>query len=238
MNISETTMQIRFTHALRITPDVLYDVSKWAESSLEVSSIEGQCKDDATRTFESIDQLVQYKNDSDREIQSIEIIMRGPEGTKVFAEIGRRHFSEVSAEFRVAGNDATCTKIRHEIYRDMKSARPWYWWLSWISLDNIFPYFLIFFFAISALYLFATISTPATEEVAPEISNSILSSYNVAAAFTFFFLVAIFAKIRNYLFPKVTYIIGQGQSRDSLVEKIRWVVIATIFGLPLAMLFG
>ena len=104
----QTEMRLRIWHALKVSPELLDDIEKWAEGSFQVSDIRGTCKDDSVRHFATFEELHAYKNDPDGELCTLSFSLNDSKGSLVSATISNASSFFIrsdSAYFDIAGDN-------------------------------------------------------------------------------------------------------------------------------------
>lgn len=223
----ETEMKIRIGHALNVRPEMLEDIGKWADGSFQVSDIRGICKDDAIRNFATLDALCGYNNDPDGELFALEFSMKDSQENRVFARIGGESnfvFRSENAYFSIEGENGICIQLRSNIRSDMKSYRPWYWPLSWVTFGALMVAYWVLVTPYLVLRITGLIELDTAIHVTANV-NSILSAI-VLLIPGLWVLVKLGNLLKKHIFPPVTFSIGHGKQRDEYREWIRRSIVS------------
>ena len=107
--------------------------------------------------------------------------------------------------------------------------KPWYSPLCKLNFTFIVPISLAF-----TVLILKLIYLPTIEAVKDENAN-----FNIAflVIFCAFIVGWIIDKIKNCLFPQVTFAIGQGVDRYTVNEKIRWIFISLLISAILGLIY-
>ncbi len=215
---------------------------KWAGGSFQVSDIHGICKDDAVRNFETFEALANYRNDLDGELCALDFSLKDSRGNRVSAEIKNdSHFHERygSAYFYVVGDEATCIQLRSSIRRDMKSYRPWYWPLAWMTFGTFMNVCLVLSGLYPVLRVMGVIDFDTTIILIPshhQINALMVVPLTILIMWTFLKLGGL---LKKHLFPPVTFSIGHGKTRDKNREWVRRLIVgAVVSTIALSILTG
>ena len=234
---SETEMRIRIVHALNVRRGMLEDIEKWGGDSFQISDIRGTCKDDSIRNFSTFGELADYKNDPDGELCALEFSMKDIQGNRVYSEIGNEtnfFIRSKSAYFRVVGTDDICIQLRSDIYRDMKSYRPWYWPLAWVTFDTLMVAYWVLVSLYFALRIMGLIEFETASDASVSLNTTLFAAVLLIPVVWCFIRLANFLK--KHLFPSVTFSIGHGKSRDEIREWVRRFLVGTTVLSMLAVL--
>ena len=221
-------MRIRIVHALDVRREMLEDIEKWGGGSFQMSDIRGTCKDDSIRNFSTFGELADYKNNPDGELCALEFSMEDPQGNRVYSKIGNEtnlfRRSE-SAYFRVEGTDDICIRLRSDIYGDMKSYRPWYRPLAWVTLDTLMVAYWVLVSSYFVLGVLGLIEFEMASDASVSLSGILFATALLIPIVWCFIRLANFLK--KHLFPSVTFSIGHGKSRDESREWVRRSLVGT-----------
>ena len=133
-------------------------------------SISVDCADDATRSFESVDKLLEYENAKSRRITSLSLRSTSYTESYKLAEM-----REASIDFtrgvypkwnttyisvRVSGTEERASITKRELDEVTAGSRPWYSWVSKINELDLWVLFVVILYA--PLFQFGAISSPQT----------------------------------------------------------------------------
>lgn len=184
--------------------------------------IEFQCSDKVTRTYDMIQNALEYENPSEKQIISLRLSSRS-EDCKKSASL-EFHWTGIS--IRLTASEHDLSNLRSDLLDIIGGTRTWY--SSFARLDFV-PAGSILITIVSCTYIagmmFGWIE-PVIQEYA--IWNLIF----LLTPFLWVCLGIILNKFWRQIFPVGDFLVGQGQQRYEDMEKVRWgIVIAFLVSL-------
>lgn len=195
-------------------------------------SIAITCTDVASRSFENVDKLLEYENESSRRITSLYMSSdaRGREQEPLDARIqfdcptiGMWETGHIS--IHASGTEEQASIAMSKLNDVVAGSHPWY---SWISKINT-PLFLVLF-AVPLVILFVQVGLISSTPTFLEILRPIWVSFFLAMGAMY---------VNRALFPVGVFLIGQEKERHKTKERLQWAVsiplaIAVIAGVILS----
>ena len=222
---------INFDRTIRypfiLDKEKIESLSKILQNRLGELSISAVCTDDADRSFESVDKLLDYDNIKSRRVISLSLFSRkytSKETRRIKityrakSRITQIHgITEISVN--VSGSKEWASMTMQELCEAVAGSRPWYSWISKIN-EAIFTvlFTVIFYFILVRTGIFSSFSTP--EEVIIPLLYILISAFWTA--------VGVKSYVIGYLFPPGIYLIGHEKKRHEIREKMRWLFIALV----------
>ena len=186
-----------------------------------------ECADDLSRDFETVQELIAYRNPKSKEILRIYISALSDNHSKS-ALIAFVHSTWSGILIRCKGPEDTVSRLKENILDIIAGMRSWY---------NIVYNFK---FSMTISLIFGTIIglciPSALGYKVGEIGEVGLITFlrgvapiSLIAAITFVLFWFLLQKPYKYLFPKAVFVIGQGKSRFEHQQRVRWCVIIGFF---------
>ena len=195
-------------------------------------SISVNCADDATRSFESVDKLLEYENARSRRITSLSLSSHAYSESQLLAKVDNASIDAAcggSSEWnpthrlliRVSGTEERAAITKRELDEVIAGSRPWY---SWISKINGF--FLWWLFAVTLFLLpLRFISFPVqVESISSSLVFLVFLTHLVVAMMSVWPAWGTLYVIRR-LFPLGVFLIGQEKAKYNTKERVRWMAI-------------
>lgn len=188
---------------------------------------EVECSDGITRSFDSVEAVVNYDNPVSKQIQAIRI--RAFSGNmKERVSLAMTAGSHSTFFLSLEGSEEHVRELKEAIDDRVAGMRPWYSWLTRISFISIGVFgCLAAYVALLVLTAFGMLRGNSPPKSAPEDARStatagliVLGSFAVAMGGGW-----LLDRLRNIAFPKATFAIGQGEERFRHQERVRWVVL-------------
>lgn len=187
-----------------------------------------RCKDHATRTFESIDELLAYPNPRDRRILSLHLSNGlSYEGTAL--ALSSYEWETISLE--IHDDEANVISKSDTLLTELRGAKTWY---SFIHVLDPVLFLLIVWIAllvgVGYLSLMGIVKSMPPNANTPDLPAGF--------ALGFLALITLVAGLiyafRTKVFPITTFRIGQQEQSYQILEKLRWVVVSAVVLGPLA----
>ena len=190
-------------------------------------SISVDCTDHATRSFESVDELLEYENAKSRRITSLSLrsytftgshLLEEREDARIDAAWGGpqtfRSTRTAYISVRVSGTEERASITKRELDEVIAGSRPWY---SWVSKINEVSLWLLFYVILSfLLFQFGETSWVRTPlNILTAAGLSIWPAWGVSW-------------VLRRLFPLGVFLIGQEKGRYRTKEWLRKLVIGTM----------
>ena len=195
-------------------------------------SISATCADDATRSFENIEELFEYENPINRRITSLDMDSYGSElKEKPHANIKfatHQFDSTPGIRIRVSGPEEQALIAKRQLDEIAEGSRPWH---SRVSKGELPPFGWVgscIFVLVGGVIYIIFISTPTDSEVRVR-----LPTLGVWLGVISVLVVHYGTKI---LFPSAVFLIGQEKTRHKTKEWAQRIVIGTIATTTLAWL--
>lgn len=229
-------MNVRYSkelpQAFVVGASELEEVVTLLEEHIGEVYIQVKCSDDLSRNFETVKELIGYKNPKSKEILRIYLIADSDDYSKS-AGITFVHSTWSGILIDYKGSEDTVSRLKEETLDIIAGMHPWYGVMYRINFLNpvwiVLGILLVVGFSFSFFILFLALGwVPAVPEVNRRDLMSRLRSIRIVLLIpqVIFFVIAVFSnKILKSFFPKAVFTIGQGKSRFEHQEKVRWVVI-------------
>ena len=183
-----------------------------------------ECVDGISREFNTVRDLIAYENSKSKRIHRIHIRSRSNDYSKSATIVFRDSFRfGAGVSIDVIGREDVVSRLKEEILDVMAGMRPWYNVIARADL------FIVLVIGYGILYFIAKIVVGF--KWAPLSDSSVSqSSRRKAEAIVLLFFLGVYGldQLRGFLFPKLVFTIGQGESRFRLLEKVRWCVIIAL----------
>ena len=203
-------------------------LTRLLDSEVGELSWEIACADGVTRSGENVATLLEFDNAPNRKIQRLRLHAGGYLGQRsASVQLGGR-FDVLDAS--IEGPAEFVNQLRPALESQLSGLRVWYGRVTGIDF-HLATLFLLILLALTMYlaFLFGFIESsnepPLTSRRAQVIVVTAIAGISV--------LPWGLSKIRDRLFPRATFAIGQGKRRHENLEKVRWGVIIA-FGVSLA----
>ena len=242
------------THPFVLSSD---DVKRLHELLGGNVEMQANCNDGVNREFESIEELLQYDNETSRKIIDLEFRMRHYKKEDSFSShikfcSEKSNTIQPNGEIRIfiSGPEDKVMKLYDKIKVSMKTYRPWYSFVARFSMThaNFLSFSTIFLLVVFAVVKFYSEET-SIKMLAKQI-NLDIDSVNFLTFFLVFFIVLIFPyswnlakmilRVRHWIFSSSTITIGHQAKIEENIDKWRRNIVALIatgFLTALASLF-
>ena len=222
MNVSYSK---ELAHAFVATPSELKELTTLLEENIGKVEIRADCTDDISREFETIEELIAYKNPKSKELRCVYLTARSDDYEK---SVRIRFLDSIWTGILIdlAGPENVVSNLKEETQDIIAGMRPWYNVLFHskfsMTISFIFGMILTLWIQIALGYKVGEIGIISyLRDVMP---------INLIAAFIILSLCVLFLKKPfNYLFPKAVFLIGQGETRFKHQQNVLWGVIIAFF---------
>ena len=221
MNVSYSK---ELTHGFVATPENLKDIVILLEEHVGAVDIHADCKDDISRNFDSVEELIAYRNPKSKALYRVYFYARSDDRL-ITARIRFLDSIWTGVLIDLTGPEDVVTKIKEETQDIISGMRPWYSVVSFpvvsITFGCIYGIITAFWIQTALGYEWGKIGLiKYLREVFP--LHLILAIISVP-------LWLLLKKPYMYLFPNAVFRIGQGNSRFEIQQKVRWCVIIGFF---------
>lgn len=191
--------------------------------------IQADCIDEIQRQFNTVTEVIAYENSTPKRIRSIHLSVQSEDASKSSARISFREPSWLIpvVSIDITGPEDIVSRLRDEILEVTTGMRPWYHVFAHIDFLTIFGVgivSIVSLFAIATLFGWVSVTDAPSSDSGNVKADAFLVVFSLISSFVFWGLY----RLRNYLFPRIVFIIGQQESRFKLLEKIRWLVICLL----------
>ena len=186
-----------------------------------------KCSDDLSRDFETVKELIAYRNPKSKEIQRIYLTAYSDDYSKsksaaiTFVD---SLWSGILIDYK--GPEDTVSRLKEETLDIIAGVRPWYniMYNSKVSITIGFIFGMIIGLCIPSAFGYK-IGEIGLINLLRDVMPIQLIAAIIFLALWWFLL----KKPYEYLFPQAVFVIGQGKSRFEHQQRIRWCVIIGFF---------
>lgn len=238
-NKLKRTIPKEYKHAFLLHKDDLKNIYNFLADHFETISIYVKCSDNSHFLPKNIDELLTYENPNYRKITLIKFDMQKP-GETCLLKIGIDSilFSN-SALIEVKIDGLNNDGVLNELDKKLQELKPWYSILTYWDFTIVLP--LIVFLPLLVIAFLQNL-TGIASKLSNDINTSLANQVPTSSMFTdseqstivysFFFLIIIFGYLidrsKNYLFPKVFFVIGKQEKNLNRIDFWRYGVILTL----------
>jgi hypothetical protein len=191
---------------------------------MESLNITAFCSDDIKRSFLSIDELLDYENPSSAKILSLRFVSVSKD-KRIDIDFGKTYFYSISID--IDAQDTEIVDIKTKLHQVLEGCVPWY---SFITRLNFI--YLAFFLIIISLGSTLVISAYGLMDIVDVESTPESKSKATLELLFWIFIVFIVSGFLQYfkakVFPKIYYLLGQQINKYAFLDKVRWIIIASI----------
>lgn len=219
---------IKFADAIIVNEKLLLELEKIIYEFYEDVSYEATlCNEDKIK-FENLGELISYENIDERKIERLDIDF-GRVNSLTFTptfSMAKSYQYTVTGNYKMNNSDKSIVFSNKVNSALKKNSRPkWYTFLTKFSI----AYFLLFLLIICGMaYVYEYIKFHTIKDSSLKI-NYLMISMLIGGVLAYLFILL--SKIRNYLFPCISYMIGEQinkiQKKNKLYENIFWGIIVT-----------
>lgn len=221
-------------HAFVLRPDDARRLWETLEKRVGAVQAKARCADSIQRTFSSIDELLKYDNSRARSIRRLSFTARS-KNMDASAEVELGGYLD-SLEASAQGDEEKVIALRNAFGDFFDGIRPWFSPIAKVD------FFYILFGVFMLLMLVAQLM--AGDAKRPMDFATAVKSTVFVVAFLGSLVLLIWGlnRLRSRFFPMGTFALGQGESRFSVDENVRWVVlvgflVSTVSSLVVAFLW-
>lgn len=201
-------------------------------------TITAKCINDTSLESKDVNDIVNYENLNFKRIKDISISGWTSSEERLDLDIGDKPYLDMTAEFSIKSKkEEDINHISKKLNDWFISFKPWYNFLTKVSLFDVFLSFLLVFFGIlSILYLYLKF----TGQTAPVSNEPPISTMEVIFLLLLILIIAkvIFHPIEKYLrwlFPRTFFSLGK---QKNTLEKIQNSRKTIFYGLIIAIIAG
>jgi hypothetical protein len=189
-------------------------------------TLELDCSDGIARSFDTVDAVIQYENPVSKSIRSFRIRAYSKDMLeKATFSLSARDSS--SMFISLEGVEQHVREVKEAIDDRIDAMRPWYSWLTRMDFITMAIFGCLFgYLALLVLIALGGVATPTPKPATDDPRGTAVAFLIVFGVFAAALVGGWLGNIiRNTVFPKGTFAIGQGEERFRRQENIRWVVI-------------
>lgn len=222
MNVSYSK---ELTHAFVATSTDLKDIVMLLEKHVGGVEIRADCKDDISRGFDSIEELIAYRNPKSKELHRVYFNARS-DNRLITARIRFLDSIWVGILIDLTGPEDVVSILKEETLDIISGMCPGY---NIMSLRNISWIVGVVIGAVSMMLIQILYNIKEIEITFTMLLREILPIQLILGLFLMSICFLAFKKPYNYLFPHAVFRIGQGNSRFERQQNVRWCVIIGFF---------
>lgn len=209
--------------------------SHGASCSFEIS-----CKDGLSRTYPTVNELLEFENPPKKQVESLAITARSKDReTGHYASLKFTNGSYDTIIIHLDGPEDIISKINNGIEDFFPRLKPWYGRLAVINYIvvafGLLVIPIVVVYVALALGLVQTPEADPTQKSTKEFTQGTLKGS--IAGMTILGIGYSLNRIRDRFFPMGVFAFGQGVARDKLNETIRRSILGSI-GTSLLAIFG
>ena len=215
----KTTFNRTFKQPFLLRGEQISSLAKILEDRVARPSVSVACADSASRSFESVSDLLDYENPKNRKITSLSLEAdRYNQGeTTISTEVtySTHDYSFLRSDIRVIvrGTDEWAAVTMQELEEVITGSRPWYWWFC------IMHVLFLWIPCMLSIQLVLTLTGLTAYPEPPALVNAIiLGTWS-------FWLAWAAAYVSRYLFPAGVFLIGQEKERIRTKKRIRMAIV-------------
>lgn len=217
------------------TPDGLEKIASLMNGRIGNLKLAIECIDDCTYTFKNIKDLKEFENSKNKAIRSVQLDAHSDDRSKrasVVFDAGRATGIRIFMEARHDVVD----RMKDEILEIIEGMGPWYDKIAKMFNDLVITFLWYFIVMAFGAYLLIDFNKSPHPNVLYEDEKT-LNVWPIVFFFLVMFggsilLICTWEKIKDKLFPRHVFLIGQGKQRFRTLEKFQWgFVVAFIVSL-------
>lgn len=224
-------MNVRYSEELKqafvVGPNDFKKLVELLQKRIGKVDISVNCVDEIERKFNTVKEVIDYENPKPKEIRRIHLSTQSDDYSKSASIVFRdSRWYNLGVSINVNGREDVVSRLREEIYDIAVGMRPWYNLIASVNLAKLYVIgicLLLSILSISVLFEWVPVSDSPSSD-----SNTVKES-----AFQILFPLVTglclwgFYWLRDFLFPKGVFALGQGESRHKHMEQVRWGVVIT-----------
>ena len=220
----KTRCSLQLSPAFLIREEDIHKLYQLFHDRIGKVGITADCADDATREFKDAKALVSYQNTKPKEIIRIQLSARSDDFSKrVELDLHGSRWRGVTLD--IHANDIVTSRLRSDTLDILEGMRPWYGILQ--KVDFVSLAFLAYFvFLVALLVLFAFEFIPSDDSAKSTTRSSALGQLILYGGLAALVVTGfIFNKLRDKVFPRSAFLLGQGKERYRNLERFQWGVV-------------
>ena len=183
-----------------------------------------ECSDDLSRDFETVEELIAYRNPKSKEILRIYISALSDNYSKS-AGMTFVHSIWSGILIKFKGPEDTVSRLKEEILDIIEGMRPWY---NIVYNSKVRTTISLIFGVIIGLCIPSALGYKIGEIGLRNLLRDVMP-IQLIAVIIFLPLWFLVQKPYSYLFPQASFLIGQGISRFEHQQRVRWGVVIAFF---------
>jgi len=188
-----------------------------------------KCADGIFRELPVVPDLLQYENSSSRAIIDLQLEAKSNDRSKEASiDFSSSKWRGVSLTFRA--DEDTIFTLRTGTLEIIDGARPWYGPIQAVNFVSIGVLAILVLWFAAMLTVAISKTSKSKLKTSKKLSNKDMAIGNlvaIGALATIFALCTALNMLRDALFPRAFFAIGQGVDRFQMLEKIHWGIIIT-----------
>lgn len=233
------TFSTRLETAYALNGETLKKLFDLLSDRVGTVSIELRCIDDVTRKYEEVKKVLEFENPREKDITSVRLTARSADFEKsATVEFRSEEWAGISIDLQAS--DPVVTRLRSDVLDILGGTRVWYSSFARLEFLAVGGLLLVLvYIAFLALFALGWIPTEKSNNVVRDTAIGYLIALGVVLLWGVG--AVLLNRVRKRVFPMGAFLIGQGQQRHEVTEKVRWgVVVAFIVSLvagviPLAL---
>lgn len=202
-----------------IDEDSLKKIEALLKRKIDKPKVKATCADNTEHEFNSVSDLTKYENSKSKRIKSIRFwSVKDGDWTKQ-ARVSFTSYDFRTLDIEVTGTQATAPKLRDDIEEISEGLRAWYWPLYKIDFVSLM------FGALFLLWIAANIIVRVQQGALILNDAGSDDALGVLVALAIIAVGSTAHLLRDRLFPRITFLIGQEIGRHRTLERVQWCVV-------------
>jgi hypothetical protein len=217
---------LEIAQAFVLSEDAFKKLCKLLDERIGHLEIKADCTDQLTREFKDAADLAKYENTKGKDIVNLSISARSDNHDKR-SDIKFSGKGIFGVCIDISADDGVLTRLRSDITDIVSGTRPWFSIIA--CVDFFFLGLGLFYMMCFALIGYAAIIALRLPKVPIEAADARMSALVNGIGMVFFIgftaIVGGTYKLRNVVFPRSVFLLGQGKDRYRIIERFQWGVI-------------
>lgn len=217
----------------------LQEVVALFEKHIGKVDVRVKCSDDFSRDFDTLKELIAYRNPKSKEIRRIHLTARSDDHKKSAAiAFVDSTWSGILIDFK--GPEDTVFILKEETLDIIAGIRPWYNVISNFKAHMAISFILgIILGIINVFWIQSALGYKIEDMSFITFLRKVMPINIMITGIIFVTLYAFLRKPYKYLFPQAVFLIGQGESRFKHQQKVSWgVIIAFLVSLTAGLIIA
>ena len=203
----------------------LQEVVALFEKYIGKVDIRVKCSDDFSRDFDTLKELIAYRNTKSKEIRRIYLTARSDDYKKSAAiAFVDSTWSGILIDYK--GPENTVSRLKEETLDIIAGMRPWY---NVVFDRKVSMTISCIYGMISILWIQSALGYKIGNMGLINFLRDVMPIQLIAAIIFMILWWFLLKKPYEYLFPQAVFVIGQGKSRFEHQQRVRWCVIIGFF---------